>query len=109
MNKITDDNLIKKIMNLKSKAISLIVLTLLFFSGPIYSQGLFNNNTNTTQESTTTAGRGGLLRDIPPGGPGDQPPGEIATPVGDGLTILSLLSAGFFIMIMLKKRNSEKE
>ena len=108
-NQITNNLInLKKIMNLKLKAISLIVLILLFFTGPIYSQGLFNNNsTNTTQGGATT-GRGGILRDPPPGGSGDQPPGEVAddSPVGGGLAILSLLSVGF---ILLKRRNSEKE
>ena len=93
-------------MNLKLKAISLIVLILLFVSGPIYSQGLFNNDKTTTQGSTTGSGRGGVLRDLPPG-PGDQPPGFIndETPVGEGLAFLSLLSAGFF---MIKRKKSEK-
>jgi len=90
-------------MNFKSKTISIVVLILLFVSGPIYSQGLFKNNTKTTQESAATS-NGGIFRGGPVDPP-DQPPGDENTPVGEGLAILSLLSGGFF---MLKRRNSEK-
>jgi hypothetical protein len=87
-------------MNLKSKIISLAIVLFLGATTSAYSQGVFKNQSKTTEESTTT--NSGVFRD-PTGGPGDEPPGN--TPVGEGLAILSLLSGGYF---MLKRRNSKK-
>ena len=90
-------------MNLKSKAISLAIIVLLCVSVPVHSQGLFKSDATTTQENTTANNRGGLLRGPDP--PPIEPPGDLNTPIGEGLAILSLLSGGFF---MLKRRDSKK-
>jgi hypothetical protein len=90
-------------MNLKSKIISLVIVFTVFVSGAVYSQGFFNNDTQTSEESSTT--NNGLRNDTAdPGGPDAGHP-EVPGPVGEGFAILSLLSGGYFI---LKKRNSRK-
>jgi len=166
-------------MILKLKIMSLVVVTFLFVSGPVYSIGpwetsneqtisnnsfwgntIFNNtntevptsnsnngiwnnsasddngisalnssdrnnvwnnsvsnNTNTgvstnskwNDVSSDIQSMGNTLRDLPPaGGPGDEPPGQVAptpSPIGEGLVILILLSGGYF---MLKRRYSKE-
>ena len=89
-------------MNFKLKIFSFIVIVLLFVSRPIHSQGIFKNNTQTTEVNTSN--NGGILRGDPTGPP-DQPPGETDSPVGEGIAVLSLLSGGFFI---LKRKNSKE-
>lgn len=85
----------------KKLRITLLIIILIFVSGPIvYSQGLFKQNT-TTESTTTTGNNSPGVKQLP--GPGDQPPGT--SPVGEGLAILSLLSGGYF---MLKKKYSKK-
>jgi len=98
-------------MILKSKIISLVVVILLFVSGPVFSRSPWET---TKQQTTDNNGiwkssasdnqsvgplRGG------PNPPPDQPPGDEITPIGEGLLILSLLSGGYF---MLKRRNSKE-
>jgi hypothetical protein len=89
-------------MNLKSKV---ILLTVVFSVSAIsvYSLGVFKNNPTPTEESTTTITKkpiGIFAADKPT--PGDDAP----VPVGESLTILSILSGGYF---MLKRSKRKKE
>jgi len=64
-----------------------------------------SNNSKWKNSASDVPPVGSTLRDAPPGGPGDQPPGETPSPIGEGLFILILLSGGYF---MLKRRYSKE-
>ena len=103
-------------MNLRIKIILFAGVFLMSMGGAVYSQGVFKNNSTSSDKEVYTVkskpastdavslGNTGLFRSgsKPPGGGGDVPGEEV--PVGEGLAILSLLSGGY---IMLKKRRAK--
>jgi hypothetical protein len=102
------------IMNLKLKTKIHIIILCVFACNSTYSQGLFNNQSTTSEGSSTLNHGISLLKDpndIESGdnifnGLGDAV-GKESTPVGEGLVILSLLSGGYFIL--KRNKNMQKE
>ena len=102
-------------MNLRIKIILFAGVFLMSMGGAVYSQGVFKNNSTSSDKEVYTVkskpastdavslGNTGLFRSgSKPPGSGDVPGEEV--PVGEGLAILSLLSGGY---IMLKKRRAK--
>jgi hypothetical protein len=94
-------------MKKKMKRNLLLIFTLVFslcvFSDTVNAQGLYKNKAESEEESASS--KSGFLRGGPPTSlpePGDPD----ASPIGEGLGILSILSAGYAI---IKKRNIKKQ